>query len=222
MRNGAVAALSFEQEEMEAINLTVKISAVTHFAPEPVLCCVIHTLLIRKAMRHHLCGEGLLKSPEFAEIEEIVKGDWKKWKESTKDKDTLFWLRETRDAMKTAETKVLNELEGFNNFDPFSFFYKGVSGYCTLTLKISLWALHWSFSENIPKVPEWLPEWPFKEKKFESIMSVVLIGADSDTYGATAGPLLAAYHPSIPESYLEALKVVPLVKKHIFEPPNKF
>lgn len=36
-------------------------------------------------------------------------------------------------------------------------------------------------------------------------MWVVLIGADADTYGATAGPLLAAYHPNIKEDFKQGL-----------------
>ena len=44
-------------------------------------------------------------------------------------------------------------------------------------------------------------------------MWVALIGADSDTYGATAGPLLAAYHPKISENLKEGL----LLRKEIEE-----
>jgi len=38
-------------------------------------------------------------------------------------------------------------------------------------------------------------------------MWVVLIGADADTYGATAGPLLAAYHGTINPDFMEKLYV---------------
>jgi len=38
-------------------------------------------------------------------------------------------------------------------------------------------------------------------------MWVVLIGADADTYGAVAGALLAAYHSTVGEGFLEGLQV---------------
>jgi len=37
-------------------------------------------------------------------------------------------------------------------------------------------------------------------------MWVVLIGADADTYGATAAPLLAAYHPRIDSQFTAGLQ----------------
>lgn len=54
-----------------------------------------------------------------------------------------------------------------------------------LTLLISLWALYWSFRDGHPTLPEWLPEWPFLRHGFDTLMWVVLIGADADTYGAS-------------------------------------
>lgn len=42
---------------------------------------------------------------------------------------------------------------------------------------------------------------------FDTIMWVTCIGADADTYAATAGPLLAAYHPHIPDDFLHGLQL---------------
>ena len=36
-------------------------------------------------------------------------------------------------------------------------------------------------------------------------MWVALIGSDADTYGAVAGPMLAAYHPNIGNNFKEGL-----------------
>jgi ADP-ribosylglycohydrolase len=47
-------------------------------------------------------------------------------------------------------------------------------------------------------------------------MWVVLIGADADTYGATAGPLLAAYHPNIPSNYKDGLWLKEEIEKIVF------
>jgi len=102
----------------------------------------------------------------------------------------------------------LDELEDFHLYDPWKQDYRGRSGYCVLALRLSLWGVYWSFSDSHPKdLPEWLPEWIFKKHQFETIMWIVSIGADADTNGATAGPLLAAYHTTIPENLLEGLKL---------------
>ncbi len=64
-----------------------------------------------------------------------------------------------------------------------------------ISLKIALWSLWWSFqTEAYPIVPKWLPKWIFEKHKFDTISWVAAIGADADTYGAIAGPLLAAFH----------------------------
>jgi len=105
--------------------------------------------------------------------------------------------------------------------DPYFHDFRGISGYCVLTLKISLWALYWSFQPNdvkipYPIIPYWLPSWPFNPelaRGFLTLLWVVLIGADADTYGASCGPLLAAYHPEIPECLLEGLQVRDKIEK---------
>jgi len=110
-------------------------------------------------------------------------------------------------SIRQAEKKVIEELSGFKTFNPYEHNYKGISGYCILTLKIALWSLHWSFEKSHPKIPEYLPEWIFEKHGFDTIMWVACIGADSDTYGATSGPLLAAYHSQISRSFYENLEV---------------
>ena len=51
MRNGVVAAFFHKQEqEIEAIDVTVSHATMTHYSPLSVLCCVVHTLLIRNGI----------------------------------------------------------------------------------------------------------------------------------------------------------------------------
>ncbi len=85
-----------------------------------------------------------------------------------------------------------------------------------MTLKIALWALHWSFQKTVCELPVWYKpsfESYFRPKSytgvngFYCIVWIALIGADSDTYGrvfivvhilgASAGPILGAYHPQL-------------------------
>ncbi len=66
------------------------------------------------------------------------------------------------------------------------------AGYSVLTFRIALWALHWSFKDTVCPLPDWYKgfETYFRNEKkasgrngFHCIVWVVLIGADSDTYG---------------------------------------
>jgi ADP-ribosylglycohydrolase len=215
MRNGVIPVISLELSEISAIDQTVEQSIMTHYGPLPVLTCVIHTLLIRNA----LLSEIEMKSPpSFQDIKNIINNEWKSWKEDINkrndDNPCKLWLEIIGEKnLSNSETQLLDELKDFEDFDPYSFFYKGVSGYCVLSLKIALWALRSSFKEYEGKIPDWLPEWPFKRFEFESILWVVLIGADADTYGAIAGPLIAAYHPRIPKQLVTTLHLHKRIEK---------
>ena len=140
-------------------------------------------------------SDDIIKSPCYSDIVDILSNEWKQWKDDVKkrkdDKNPgKFWLETIGDDnLMKSEIQLLDELKDFEKFDPYSFYYKGVSGYAVLSLKISLWALYHSFDEFKLNIPDWFKNdnsWPFKRFKFESIMWVVLIGADADTYGAIA------------------------------------
>jgi len=172
----------------------------------------------------------------------LESGPWQQYKKKTEYKPFKVWIQNIGGLaqLKKMEKSFLQELKGFDSedYDPYNQDYRGRSGYCILTLQIALWGLFWSFknknnkkiinneeektsslsssnSSQIPKCkPKWLPDWPFEEiKGFEVLMWIVLVGADADTYGATAGGLLAAYHPEIPEIYFQNLKVQKSVEK---------
>jgi hypothetical protein len=67
--------------------------------------------------------------------------------------------------LKKTQDRLLSELEGFENYDPWNQDYRGRSGYCVLCLRLALWALYWSFQKTHPKLPDWLPEWIFEVNK---------------------------------------------------------
>lgn len=218
MRNGVVAAIyadEGEAAEARLIDYTVLHGIITHYAPLPVITCVVHSLLIRGALLKGARGETLTP-PTIEDLEELLAGPWAKWKRSTADPEALKWLKRVgASEMMKAERTLLTELRGFERFQPYTQDYRNRSGYCVLTLQISLWALYWSFQSTHPEIPEWLPEWPFLQHGFDTLMWVVLVGADADTYGATAGPLLAAYHPTIKAQFLDGLQVRPLIKQYM-------
>ena len=86
-----------------------------------------------------------------------------------------------------------------------------------MTLQIGVWALIWSgrvvWASADPCVPENIPfpEEMLKRTKspFDVLAWVAMIGHDSDTYGATAGAMLAAAHEEeIPTYFTDGLEVL--------------
>jgi len=217
MRNGVIAALFPKlDQEIEALDATVLQSIITHYSPIPVLTCVIQTLLIRNAL---LNENEIKRPPTFEDIKNLLEVSWKNWKEKTENVEAKKWLNNVgKKLIKNSEEQILKEIKGFEEFSPYEIDYRGISGYSVLTLSIALWSLYWSFQEKpLNSIPVWLPEWPFNRHGFDTIMWVVLIGADADTYAATAGPLLAAYHPNINPMFLDGLKLKPLIYSNFNE-----
>jgi len=227
MRNGAIPALFPEvEEETAALDATIMHGIVTHWNPVTVICCILHTLLIREGLWYNTNNQqntdinnttrgihNISIPPTMDDLKKLLDGPWKTYWKNASNPAVQMWLRsiEGEKGIEEAQKVILDELNGFVDFDFFHQDYRGVSGSAILSLKVALWALHWSFQEgkepSHPKIPEWLPDWIFKRHGFDCIMWVVSIGADADTYGATAGPLLAAFHPKLNKDFTDALFV---------------
>jgi len=203
MRNGVIPALFYPKDETDCIDATVLHSILTHYSPLSVLCCVIQSLLIRNAILQKPSGP-----PTIEDIQNLIQTSWQKWKTSTSNEHCLHWLKTVQYVLDTAEQQIVEELKNFETTNFYKISYKNRAGYSVLTLKIGLWSLYWSYSNTAPPdIPAYLPKWVFNRHQFDTIMWVVLIGADADTYGATAGPLLAAYHGNIHPDFMENLMV---------------
>jgi len=110
---------------------------------------------------------------------------------------------------------MLEYLKDFEQFNPYNQDYRGRSGYCLLSLKIAMWALYWSYQKTPPPFSVGdLPKEIFEQHGFNTIKWVVTIGADSDTYGAIAGLLLAAYHQPVSKELTNNLKVLSDIEKY--------
>lgn len=80
MRNGVIAALfPGKDQEMEALDATVLHGIITHYAPLSVVCCVVHTLLIREA----LVNPQASKPPTLVDITNLLKNRWNSYLEKT-------------------------------------------------------------------------------------------------------------------------------------------
>jgi len=207
MRNGVVAALfPHENQEIECLDATIMHGIITHFGPLPVLSCVLHTLVIRHALLRHENRAKISSAPKWEDIEAWMTHSWTNYKKTTSNSVVKLWLSTIGDnKLKEAEGKFLEELKDFENYNPFEQ-DESKTGYCVTVVKICLWALHWSFrSDHPPTIPSWLPPSIFQHHGFDTVMWVVCVGADADTYGATAGAVLAAYHQEIKPQYIQAL-----------------
>jgi hypothetical protein len=97
---------------------------------------------------------------------------------------------------------VCAQLNGFEAINPYWLDYARDSGWCVKSMRIALWAVYWSeqpVERTVEPLPEWAQGdggrkylWILRERGFDAIRMISLIGADSDTYAAIAGPLLAA------------------------------
>jgi hypothetical protein len=94
-----------------------------------------------------------------------------------------------------------------HRFNPFQIDYSGREGYSLLTLQIAIWALQWSRLDEPFSVPHGFPSEVFERRGSWTLGWVAMIGHDSDTYGATAGPLLAILHGDLPPSLRESLRI---------------
>jgi len=206
IRNGVIPVLFLNADQTSLIDITVNQGIITHAHPLSVLTCVVQSLIISRTL--HAQKRGNLKPTALSDIKELITGPWSSWKKNTKNSDCKEWLQKIGDSnLSTAEKELIEGLQGFEQFDPWKHNYSDGASHCVLTLLIALWAVYWSFQPSHPKLPDWLPKWIFTKHKFETLMWVVSIGGNTDSYGATAGSLLAAFHPDIPASMLENLQV---------------
>jgi ADP-ribosylglycohydrolase len=206
MRNGVVMAL--EDTLHAAFRTSLLQGIVTHFHPESVLACAVqtwHLWNIHKGTFHAMDWED-----EFH-------GDWSAWLEKEEDPFVKSWLADVE-----ADGSLDKTLPAFLEFDYASYNpFMGTGGGCAReTLAVALWAAQWCVvSEDEPSmVPElgeygkampWLAELVKTRRGADVLGWVALLGDDSDTYGAAAGPLVAAIKGGVlPPAMLENLEAV--------------
>jgi len=72
------------------LDATVLQGIVTHFSPLTVLCCVVQSLLICQAMKHHHrvsadSQDTPLKVPTLETLAELIQGPWRRWISATQN-----------------------------------------------------------------------------------------------------------------------------------------
>ena len=126
--------------------------------------------------------------------------EWTDWLTDTNDDFVRQWRALVEPTMKDAWAAVSATPFETGAFNPFEIDYVGRTGYCLLTLQIALWALRWSRMTGEYPVPDGFPAGVFERRGAWCVGWPAMLGYDADTYGAVAGPLIAAAHGQLPES----------------------
>lgn len=199
MRNGVIPGLANSMED--CFIYSAQHSQMTHYGGEPGYCCLVHSWLIWRMLDGWLPDEDGDWVLEFCD-------EWGRWSCKFVDLSTAHWDDRTshqhpdphqfRDAVAWSKSK-----------SPFDLDYAGRMGYVTLSLQIAIWFLHASLEDDTSRLwPEWFPQQLRSTTGPKILGMVAMVGNDSDTYAAIAGPLIAAAHGRVPESMIAGLTVM--------------
>jgi ADP-ribosylglycohydrolase len=198
MRNGVVPGMA--NTLADVFRVTLLHGLITHYAPLCQICCAAQSWLIWQFLQ--------MQDPFAGDWKAAFETDWGKWSAATDDPELNRWRSNT--ALDSAKAWAAFHAADFNadSFNPFKTSFDGCSGYVLLTLRIAVWAVQWSLRGDRFEAPPGFPQEVFEKRGGHVLAWVALIGEDSDTYGATAGPLLAAAHGSVPAEYTEGLWIL--------------
>jgi hypothetical protein len=195
IRNGVVPALA--ETLNEAFRVSLLQGIITHYHPVAVLCCAAQTYLLW----------GLLRERAILPWEWVkpFRERWHNWLISTTDPVCQQWRTRVADALDDGWSTFRRAEFDPDRFSPFRVEFPGRAGYSLLTLQIAVWAAAWSMrGAPVPTPPGFPPE-VFQRTGPWVLSWVAMLGHDCDSYGATAGPLVAAIHGGIPDELTAGL-----------------
>ncbi|MDB5298104.1 MAG: hypothetical protein JWO31_4087, partial [Phycisphaerales bacterium] len=204
MRNGVLPGICFGQELDLLFRATVQHSIVTHYAPLPVLCCAVQSWVIADL----LGGWGQGPADDPGGWLDHFYADWNSYLEDEDDPHVRQWVDRTRGHFQAAGEAIEAAAWTRDAFDPFRTDFAGRAGYCLLTLQVGVWALLWSLTKDQFPIPKGFPADAFARRGAWCLAWPALVGHDSDTTGATAGPMVAAAHGAVPVELAERLEAV--------------
>jgi ADP-ribosylglycohydrolase len=216
MRNGVVAAMA--KDEYQAFRHSLYHGLITHWAPLPAICCAAQTWLI-------VNGAELLEEDSSSlylkdNWREDFRRAWNFWLCTDQDPIVREWCDATWDDHEEAWSIFMAADFNPDSFRPFAPIEH--IGFCLTTLQIGVWSMQWA-ARDCPYPAEYLPDGfpqePFQKTGAEVLSWVAMIGRDSDTYGATAGPMIAAIK-SLRRSLVETLWAVEELPREIPFPPD--
>lgn len=205
MRNGVIPGMADTLDD--AYRLSLYQGIMTHYAPRPVLSCALHTYLIWKFLE----GENPLESNWVAKKSwlKIFRESWCDWLDRSKDdKVVSSWRTNVGAELDKAWTTLKESDFDPDSFNPYVYSPRGGAGYVLTTLQIAIWATHWSQRREPFRVPEGYPPEVFDKTGPWILGWVAMTGGDTDSYGSTAGPIIAAAHKGIPDELIEGLEIL--------------
>jgi len=196
MRNGLIGYIPSDTHS--AFTISLKQCLITHYSPLPVLCCCAHTYIIR------LLLEGMELPVHW---QEDFQREWLTWSSNESDPIVRDWISTVGENLNTAWRDFMEADFHPDSFDPFTVVYSSRSGYCLLTLQIAVWALQRSSMKEGFGIPEAYPAEVFDRRGPWALGWAAMLGYDSDTYCATAGPMISARYGGLPEELVSGLMV---------------
>lgn len=208
MRNSVVAGMF--PDPLTVFDATWRHSCVTHAQPLSVLCCMAHSWLIWTMLNRDASASTLLE------------GDWPtdflaalgSWEGQARDGEWgSLYVNSFGPGWDEAKA-LFSRTEWGREWDAFERWEAEVApgiGYVLVSLQIAVWAARWAISGK-PYPTDKLPR-SFQHTKAEDVFArthgwvlawVACLGGDSDTYGAIAGPLIAATGREIPREITPA------------------
>ena len=203
MRNGVVPGTSTSADD--ALRISVLHGIITHYAPLCVVCCAAHTWLIADA----LSGGEVLRQGGEGWVPRFL-ARWRAWLAGCDDEHVARWRDDEwmGRALAKAERALLRTPFGIGGWDPFRAGYPEHGGYVVLTLQIAVWIAAMSVSDAPYPAPAGLPDEVFSRRGPWVLGWTAMIGKDCDTYGAVAGPLVAALHGGLPDELTRGLRAL--------------
>ncbi|HEX8339484.1 MAG TPA: ADP-ribosylglycohydrolase family protein [Tepidisphaeraceae bacterium] len=192
MRNAIVAAVA--PDLPTAFEWALKQGVLTHYAPLSVVCCCLQAWLVFETF------EGRWPFAAHADWRAAWHGAWTAWVLACADPVVAQWLEDVEEGgMLDAAMDSLSKADfDPDSFDPFTHpDLPAKQGWVLLSLQVAVWAMQWC------RRPA--KDYPFEatgvlapvadvfgRRGHDAIGWIPLVGHDSDTYGAIAGPMIAA------------------------------
>ncbi|HEX8339285.1 MAG TPA: ADP-ribosylglycohydrolase family protein [Tepidisphaeraceae bacterium] len=211
MRNGITGAAA---DLPRAFDWSLKQGIMTHYHPLSAACCAVQTWLIREGVA------GRWPFDEYPDWLDEWKQQWTAWLDGSPDPVVRRWHSDVREG---GRLEAALQTLGAAEFDPDAFVpftdtgFPERNGWALLSLQVAVWAMRWArrpadaFPFRLhPAIAHHFVDVldVFARRGHEAIGWVPLVGWDVDTYGAIAGPLIAAACGGpFPERMTETLAV---------------
>ncbi len=197
-RNGVIAGLAADLDQ--SFRFTVQQCLITDFSPMTIICCCAHTFLLMELM-----GGGHPAENWRSDLELL----FRMWLSRETNLSVCLWKKAVGDRLDADLAEFMSTDLSSTSWNPLDTDWSSRKECPLLTLRIALWALHWSLSSEPFPIPHtYLPAEVFRMRGPFVLGWVALIGHHSDTYAAVAGPMLAAAHNGLPEGMTADLVIM--------------